>query len=53
MPTDLEIARSAQLRPIADVAAQLGIPETALHPYGRHIAKVGFDFSAPTATSCW
>ena len=44
MPTDLEIARSAQLRPIADVAAQLGIPETALHPYGRHIAKVGFDF---------
>ena len=44
MPTDLEIARSAQLRPIADVAAQLGIPETALHPYGRHIAKVGFEF---------
>ncbi|HKJ62214.1 MAG TPA: formate--tetrahydrofolate ligase, partial [Hyphomicrobiales bacterium] len=28
------------MRPIAEIAAQLGIPDDALNPYGRHIAKV-------------
>ena len=40
MPTDIEIARAARLRPATDVARDLGIPDDALHPYGRHIAKV-------------
>ncbi|HEY5798239.1 MAG TPA: formate--tetrahydrofolate ligase [Bosea sp. (in: a-proteobacteria)] len=40
MPTDIEIARAVELQPIADVAAKAGIPEAALHPYGKFIAKV-------------
>ncbi|HET8779075.1 MAG TPA: formate--tetrahydrofolate ligase, partial [Agromyces sp.] len=37
---DLAFARAAQLRPIEQVAEQVGIPADALEPYGRHIAKV-------------
>ena len=44
MNPDLEIARAATLRPIADIAARLRIPADALEPYGRHKAKIGFDF---------
>ena len=40
MLSDIEIARAANLRPIAEVAARIGIPEDALYPYGRHIAKL-------------
>jgi formate--tetrahydrofolate ligase len=39
-PSDLEIARAARLDPIAEVAARAGIPEDALEPYGRHVAKL-------------
>ncbi len=42
--TDLEIARQARLRPIAAVAEDMGIPETALYAYGPHKAKVCLDF---------
>ncbi len=44
MPTDLQIARAARLQPIADIAARAGIPEAALEPYGRAMAKIGLDF---------
>ncbi len=44
MKTDLEIARESKMRPIAEVAARLHIPDEALEPYGRYKAKVGFDF---------
>jgi len=44
MKSDLEIAREVELQPIAAVAAKLDIPEAALHPYGRFIAKLDFDF---------
>lgn len=40
MKTDIEIARSIALRPIAEVAQGIGIPEDTLEPYGKHIAKV-------------
>jgi formate--tetrahydrofolate ligase len=40
MQTDEEVARAARLKPIADVAAGLGIPEQALTTYGSHKAKV-------------
>lgn len=40
MQTDLEIARSIQLRPIQHIAAHIGIPEDALIPHGKHIAKL-------------
>ncbi|WP_076261035.1 formate--tetrahydrofolate ligase [Intrasporangium flavum] len=39
-PTDLDIARAATLRPMAEVAADLGIAEDHLVPYGRDVAKV-------------
>src|SRR5579875_858307 len=44
MATDLEIARAATLRPIAEIAARAGIPAEALEPYGRHKAKISLDF---------
>ncbi len=40
MLTDIAISRAATLRPIADVAAGIGIPEAALEPYGRTKAKI-------------
>ncbi len=40
MPTDIEIARAARLQPIGAIAAEAGVPEEALHPYGKYIAKV-------------
>ena len=40
MKTDLEIAYEADVRPIADVAADIGIEEKDLIYYGRNIAKV-------------
>ena len=47
MQSDLEIARSTKLRPIAEIAEKLDIPADALEPYGRYKAKVGFDFIKP------
>ena len=44
MKSDLEIAAEARLAPIAAIAAKLDIPEAALHPYGRAIAKLEVDF---------
>ena len=43
MKTDIEIAQSIRLRPIADIARELGIPDEATEPYGRYIAKVSLD----------
>ncbi len=40
IPSDIEIARAATLQPIAAVAERLGVPDAALVPYGRHIAKL-------------
>jgi len=47
--TDQEIAREITLRPIQDIAAQLGIPAAAVLPYGRHKAKIDHDFLARVA----
>src|SRR6187551_2274199 len=38
--SNLEIARSIPLRPIADIAERLGILDDELHPFGRHVAKI-------------
>ncbi len=40
LPSDLEIAQSATLLPPVEIAAQLGIDEEYLVPYGRHVAKI-------------
>ncbi len=38
--TDIEIAQAAQIQPIKDIAAKLGINEENLEPYGRFKAKL-------------
>lgn len=40
MKSDIEIAREAKLRPIAEVAEDAGVKEEALEQYGRYIAKL-------------
>ncbi|MEK6718404.1 MAG: formate--tetrahydrofolate ligase, partial [candidate division NC10 bacterium] len=40
MPSDIEIANQATLRPIHQIAERLGITGDELIPYGRHKAKV-------------
>lgn len=40
MLTDIEIARATPMKPIEEIASQLNVPETQLHPYGRYIAKL-------------
>ena len=40
MKSDIEIARECVLKPIEDVAAQVGIPAEDLEHYGKYIAKV-------------
>src|SRR3954452_3364757 len=50
MPTSLEIAHAATLRPISEVAADLGIDEAHLEHYGRGVAKIDLEvLDAPTA----
>ena len=44
MASDIEIARAARLKPIAEIAAKIGAPESALRPFGRFIAKLEYDF---------
>ncbi len=40
MLSDIEIAQAAEMRPIGEIAAALGITEEELEPYGRYKAKV-------------
>ena len=42
--SDIDIARDATMKPIAEVGAQLGIPVDALVQYGPTKAKVSMDF---------
>jgi formate--tetrahydrofolate ligase len=53
IPCDLDIARAAKLKPIADIARAAGIQEDELELYGRYKAKVDLGIldrlkSAPT-----
>ena len=40
MKTDIEIARSIQMRRITEIAESIGIPEDKIDQYGRYMAKV-------------
>jgi formate--tetrahydrofolate ligase len=40
VPSDIAIAQAAKLRPIADVAAELGLGPEEILPYGRYKAKI-------------
>jgi formate--tetrahydrofolate ligase len=46
-PSDLEIARATELRPLAEVAGRYGLDPGDLVPYGRHQAKVDHRLGAP------
>jgi formate--tetrahydrofolate ligase len=39
-PSDLEIARSATLQPIGDIADSMGLRPDLLEPYGRDVMKI-------------
>ena len=39
-PSDLEIARGAALKPLEDIAAEMGIPGHLLEPYGEQVVKI-------------
>ena len=41
--TDIEIAQAAKMRPIVDVAADLGLGEDDIERYGRYKAKIRLD----------
>ncbi len=43
VPSDLDIAQAAELRPITDIAAGIGLDEEDLILYGRYKAKVNLD----------
>ena len=40
MKTDIEIAQEAKMRPITEIAAQLGLADEDVIPYGRYKAKI-------------
>ena len=42
-PSDLEIARGANLRPLTEIAEEAGIPVEMLEPYGAGAAKISLD----------
>ncbi|MDH3304422.1 MAG: formate--tetrahydrofolate ligase [Gammaproteobacteria bacterium] len=42
--SDIEIARSAKVRPIQEIARKIGIPADALIPYGHDKAKISANF---------
>jgi len=44
VPSDIEIAQKATLKPITEIAAKIGIPLSSLESYGHYKAKIGFDF---------
>jgi len=44
VPSDIEIAQQATMKPIAEVAKKLGIPEEAMEPFGRYKAKISLPY---------
>jgi formate--tetrahydrofolate ligase len=48
--TDVEIARAAKLKPIIEIAENLGIPESAVYRYGPAKAKIAAEFVAEART---
>ncbi|MBU1147074.1 MAG: formate--tetrahydrofolate ligase, partial [Candidatus Omnitrophica bacterium] len=40
VPSDLEIAQAAKLKPVIEIASQIGIKEDELELYGKYKAKI-------------
>ncbi|MGH7517226.1 MAG: formate--tetrahydrofolate ligase [Gemmatimonadales bacterium] len=51
VPSDIAIAQAAKLRPIADVAAEVGLTPDELLPYGRTKAKIASEAVAKRRTA--
>ena len=55
VPSDLDIAQAAELKPILDIAAALGLTPDDLELYGKYKAKVHLDvlekFAGPPRAS--
>ena len=49
MKSDIEISRDTQLKPITQIAAQLGIPEDDVMQYGKYKAKINLSQINETA----
>jgi formate--tetrahydrofolate ligase len=43
LPPAIEIARQAKMRPIDEIAEQMGIPSSLLEHYGANVAKINLD----------
>jgi formate--tetrahydrofolate ligase len=43
VPSDIEIAQAAKMKPVSEIASQLGILEDELELYGKYKAKVSLD----------
>ena len=46
MRSDIEIAQSATMKPISEIAARLGIPAASVENYGHYKAKIALDYIA-------
>ncbi len=44
MKSDIEIARASTMKPIVDIASNIGIPQDSVLNYGRYKAKISLDF---------
>ncbi len=44
MFSDIEIAQKAEIRPITDIARELGIPDQFVIPYGKNKAKIDLNY---------
>ena len=44
MRSDIEIAQSASLKPISEIASRLGIPPASVENYGHYKAKIALDY---------
>jgi len=51
IPSDIEIAQNANIRPIAEIAAQVGLQESDLELYGHHKAKISLSKLKEKATN--
>ena len=44
MLSDIEIAQKATMKRIGEIASKLGIPDTAIEPFGHYKAKVSLEY---------
>jgi formate--tetrahydrofolate ligase len=49
VPSDIEIAQAARLRPVTDIAGELGLDADTIDPYGRYMAKLPLELAQQPA----